>query len=94
MAEIDPDDVYDVSDLSKGDRVEGRVQRVTNYGAFVRVGQITGLLHISNMSWEHVDDPGDIVSVGETIEVMVLDVDEENHRVSFGLKQLEDDDEE
>ena len=91
MAEIDPDYVYDVSDLSKGDRVEGRVQSVTNYGAFVRVGQITGLLHISNMSWEHVDDPGDIVSVGETIEVMVLNVDEDNNRVSFGLKQLEDD---
>ena len=94
MAEIDPDDVHDVSDLSKGDRVEGRVQSVTSFGAFVRVGHITGLLHISNMSWEHVDDPRDFVSVGETIEVMVLDVDEDNHRVSFGLKQLEDDDDE
>ena len=94
MAEIDPDDVHDVSDLSKGDRVEGRVQSVTSFGAFVRVGQVTGLLHISNMSRGYVDDPGDIVSVGDTVEVVVLDVDKNNRRVSFGLKQLEDGDEE
>lgn len=86
---INPDNVYDISDLVEGETVVGRVQSIADFGAFIEVGPVTGLLHISNMSWEHVDDIEDIVQVDDYVEVKILRVDAINDRVEFGLKQLQ-----
>ena len=86
---IDAETVYDVSDLIEGETVVGRVQSITDFGAFIEVGAVTGLLHISNMSWEHVDNIEDIVQVDDDVEVKILRVDIDNDRVEFGLKQLQ-----
>ncbi|HBU12141.1 MAG TPA: bifunctional 4-hydroxy-3-methylbut-2-enyl diphosphate reductase/30S ribosomal protein S1 [Clostridiales bacterium] len=72
----------------KGDKVAGKVKRLTDFGAFVDVGGIDGLLHITDISWAKVKHPSDTLKVDDEIEVMVLNVDPEKKRVSLGLKQL------
>lgn len=74
--------------LQPGQVVKGVVKNITNFGAFIDLGGLDGLLHKSDMSWGRVDDPSQIVSVGDEIEVMVLKIDKENEKVSLGLKQL------
>lgn len=76
------------SELEVGDIIDGTVQRLTNFGAFVDIGGIDGLIHISQLSWERVKHPSDVVSPGEEIQVKVLDIDPERDRVALGLKQL------
>ncbi|MGU9978122.1 MAG: 30S ribosomal protein S1 [Candidatus Oxydemutatoraceae bacterium WSBS_2016_MAG_OTU14] len=71
--------------------VKGVVKNLTDYGAFIDLGGIDGLLHITDMSWKRVQHPSEIVSIGDEIEVKVLDYDEEKVRVSLGLKQLGND---
>lgn len=78
--------IYD--ELEVGDIIDGTVQRLTNFGAFVDIGGIDGLIHISQLSWERVKHPSDVVSPGEEIQVKVLDIDPERDRVALGLKQL------
>lgn len=73
--------------LKPGDIITGTVSSIVNFGAFVDLGGIDGLIHISELSWEHVNDPHDIVTVNEEIKVKVLDIDFEKERVSLGLKQ-------
>ncbi|MDO5715041.1 MAG: bifunctional 4-hydroxy-3-methylbut-2-enyl diphosphate reductase/30S ribosomal protein S1 [Tissierellia bacterium] len=73
--------------LHEGDIIEGTVQRLTNFGAFVDVGGVDGLIHISELSWNRVKHPSDVVSPGETVKVKVLNVDEERNRIALGLKQ-------
>lgn len=77
------------SELSIGQVLDGEVIRVESYGALVDLRHcIKGLLHISNLSWDFVDDPTKVVSVGQTLRVVILAIDEEKKRVSLGLKQL------
>ena len=77
-----------ISQLSEGTVLEGIVKNVTDYGAFIDLGGIDGLLHITDMSWGRVNHPGEILSVGQTVPVVVLKYDENNERVSLGMKQL------
>ena len=75
------------STLQEGEFVEGTVQRLTNFGAFVDVGGVDGLIHISELSWNRVKHPSDVVSPGEHVKVLVLKIDEEKNRIALGLKQ-------
>ena len=74
--------------LAEGQVLNGTVKNITSYGAFVDLGGIDGLLHITDMYWKRVSNPKDIVSTGEEIEVKVLKLDQEHKKVSLGLKQL------
>ena len=76
------------ANLHEGDIIEGTVQRITNFGAFVDVGGVDGLIHISELSWNRVKHPSDVVSPGDVVKVQVLNVDEEKNRIALGLKQL------
>ncbi len=77
--------------LEEGKVLEGIVKNITEYGVFVDLGGIDGLLHITDMSWGRVGHPSEVCSIGDTIEVMVLNFDPEKERVSLGLKQLSQD---
>ena len=77
-----------LSELEEGEKVTGRVTKLVDFGAFVDLGGIEGLLHISEMSWGRIGHPSDVLEEGEEIEVMVLEVDRDNERISLGLKQL------
>lgn len=77
-----------LENLQEGDIVKGVVRRLTNFGAFVDIGGIDGLLHISEMAWYRINHPSDVVSVGDELELKVLRVDKENEKVSLGLKQV------
>lgn len=74
--------------LDEGVVCEGKVRNLTNYGAFIDLGGVDGLLHISEMSWSHIDHPSDVVKSGEIIRVMVLDIEEGGERISLGRRQL------
>lgn len=80
-----------LGNLQEGSTVKGVVKNLTEYGAFVDLGGIDGLLHITDMAWKRVKHPSEVVSVGQEIEVKVLKFDRERNRVSLGLKQLGDD---
>ena len=80
-----------LENLQEGQMVKGVVKNLTDYGAFVDLGGIDGLLHITDMAWKRVKHPSDIVTVGDEIDVKVLKFDKERNRVSLGLKQMEDD---
>jgi small subunit ribosomal protein S1 len=74
--------------LSEGQEIEGIVKNLTDYGSFIDLGGIDGLLHITDMSWGRVNHPSDVLSVGEKIKVKILKYDRERERVSLGLKQI------
>lgn len=76
------------SNLSEGKVVQGVVKRLKDFGAFVDVGGIEGLLHISDISWSYIKHPREVLKVGQKIEVVLLKVDKERERLSLGLKQL------
>ena len=80
-----------LSSLQEGQVVKGIVKNLTDYGAFVDLGGIDGLLHITDMAWKRVRHPSEVVNVGDELEVRVLKFDRERNRVSLGLKQLGDD---
>jgi len=77
--------------LQEGQSVKGIVKNLTDYGAFVDLGGVDGLLHITDMAWKRIKHPSEIVAVGDEIEVKVLKFDRERNRVSLGLKQLGED---
>ena len=77
--------------LKEGAVVKGIVKNLTDYGAFLDLGGVDGLLHITDMAWKRVKHPSEIVAIGDEIEVRVLKFDKEKTRVSLGLKQLDDD---
>ncbi|MBD5560847.1 MAG: bifunctional 4-hydroxy-3-methylbut-2-enyl diphosphate reductase/30S ribosomal protein S1 [Clostridia bacterium] len=79
--------LYDT--FHKGDKVTGKVKRLTDFGAFVDIGGVDGLLHVTDISWTKVKHPQDVLSVGQEVEVLILNVDPERHRISLGLKQLQ-----
>ncbi len=76
-----------LSKLAKGMRLKGTVSSIVDFGAFVDLGGIDGLVHISELSWNHVNHPSEVVKVGDEVEVEVLDVDLQRERISLGLKQ-------
>jgi small subunit ribosomal protein S1 len=77
--------------LKKGERRKGTVSSIVNFGAFVDLGGVDGLVHVSELSWRHVEHPSEVVSVGQEVEVEVLDVDMERERVSLSLKATQAD---
>ena len=72
--------------IKPGEKIEAVVRRLTKFGAFVDLGGIDGLIHISELSWERVNDPSEVVSIGDNVEVYVLSVDKENDKISLSLK--------
>jgi len=80
-----------LENLQEGAVIKGVVKNLTDYGAFVDLGGIDGLLHVTDMSWKRVKHPGEVVNVGDEIDVKVLKFDRERNRVSLGIKQLGDD---
>ncbi len=80
-----------VSQLEEGKVIEGVVKNITDYGAFIDLGGIDGLLHVTDMAWRRVSHPSDIISVGDTVKVQVLRINPETQRISLGMKQLEAD---
>lgn len=77
-----------MADIDEGVVVEGKVRNLTSYGAFVDLGGVDGLLHVSEMSWGRVQDPSDVVKVGDTIRAMVLEVDTKRDRISLSMRQI------
>ncbi|MCZ6486906.1 MAG: 30S ribosomal protein S1 [Gammaproteobacteria bacterium] len=77
--------------LKEGERIKGIVKNLTDYGAFLDLGGIDGLLHITDMAWKRVKHPSEVVEIGQEIDVVVLKFDREKNRVSLGLKQMGDD---
>lgn len=73
--------------LTVGETVEGKVARLTNFGAFIDLGGVDGLVHVSEISYDHVNKPSDVLKVGQNVKVKVLDVDEEHGRISLSIKQ-------
>ncbi len=80
-----------LSQLKKGQIREGVVSSIVNFGAFVDLGGVDGLIHVSELSWKHIDHPSEVVKVGQEVEVEVLDVDLNRERISLGLKQTTED---
>ena len=81
--------IHDLKEkIKSGAELDGEVRNITNYGAFIDLGGIDGLLHITDMSWGHVKHPSDMLNIGDKLKVKVLDFDEEKEKVSLGLKQL------
>ncbi|MEL6475781.1 MAG: 30S ribosomal protein S1 [Pseudomonadota bacterium] len=80
-----------VGKLKEGDVVDGVVKNVTDYGAFVDLGGVDGLLHVTDMAWRRVNHPSEIVQIGETVKVQVVKVNKDTQRISLGMKQMMDD---
>jgi small subunit ribosomal protein S1 len=80
-----------VQNLAEGQQVEGVVKNITDYGAFVDLGGIDGLLHVTDISWKRVNHPTDVLSVGQTVKVQIVKINPETQRISLGMKQLESD---
>lgn len=77
-----------ISKLEKGQVLEGEVKNITNYGVFVDLGGVDGLIHITDLSWGRINHPEEIVKIGDKIKVVVLDFNEQQKRIALGLKQL------
>ncbi|MEF3355846.1 30S ribosomal protein S1 [Paenibacillus sp. GYB006] len=75
-----------IAELTEGQQIEGTVQRLTQFGAFVDVGGVDGLVHVSEIAWSHVDKPSDVLSEGEKVNVKVLKVDPEKGKISLSIK--------
>jgi small subunit ribosomal protein S1 len=80
-----------LENLEKGERRKGTVSSIVNFGAFVDLGGVDGLVHVSELSWKHVDHPSEVVTVGQEVEVQVLDVELDRERVSLSLKATQED---
>ena len=80
-----------VQQLEEGQVVEGVVKNITDYGAFVDLGGIDGLLHVTDIAWRRVNHPNEVLAIGETIKVQIIRVNQESHRISLGMKQLQAD---
>ncbi|EEB85587.1 ribosomal protein S1 [Roseobacter sp. GAI101] len=80
-----------IGNLTEGQEVDGVVKNITEYGAFVDLGGVDGLLHVTDMAWRRVNHPSEILTIGETIKVQVIKINKETHRISLGMKQLQED---
>ncbi|HVT55217.1 MAG TPA: 30S ribosomal protein S1 [Xanthobacteraceae bacterium] len=80
-----------VSSLEEGQVIDGVVKNITDYGAFVDLGGIDGLLHVTDIAWRRVNHPTDVLSIGQTVKVKIIKINHETHRISLGMKQLQGD---
>ena len=80
-----------VAKLEEGQVIEGVVKNITDYGAFIDLGGIDGLLHVTDMAWRRVNHPSEILAVGDTVKVQIVRINPESQRISLGMKQLESD---
>ncbi|MBC2581049.1 30S ribosomal protein S1 [Clostridium sp. DJ247] len=80
-----------LKNIKPGEKLEGTVSRITSFGAFVDLGGIDGLIHISELSWKRVNDPSEVVSVGDKVEVYVLEVNKDKNKISLSLKDISKD---
>ena len=80
-----------IGNLTEGQEVDGVVKNITEYGAFVDLGGVDGLLHVTDMAWRRVNHPSEILTIGETIKVQVIKINKDTHRISLGMKQLQED---
>ncbi|WP_088346905.1 MULTISPECIES: 30S ribosomal protein S1 [Rhodomicrobium] len=80
-----------VAKLEEGQSVDGVVKNITDYGAFIDLGGIDGLLHVTDMAWRRVNHPSEILNVGDTVKVQIVRINPDTHRISLGMKQLESD---
>ncbi len=80
-----------IGNLTEGQTVDGVVKNITEYGAFVDLGGVDGLLHVTDMAWRRVNHPNEILNIGETVKVQVIKINKETHRISLGMKQLQSD---
>ncbi|WP_375608960.1 MULTISPECIES: 30S ribosomal protein S1 [unclassified Bartonella] len=80
-----------VQNLEENQIVEGVVKNITDYGAFVDLGGIDGLLHVTDMAWRRVNHPSEVLTIGQTIKVQIIRINQDTHRISLGMKQLESD---
>jgi small subunit ribosomal protein S1 len=80
-----------VARLTEGDTIDGVVKNITEYGAFVDLGGVDGLLHVTDMAWRRVNHPSEILGIGETVKVQVIKINKETQRISLGMKQLQAD---
>jgi small subunit ribosomal protein S1 len=80
-----------VSRLGEGQVIDGVVKNITDYGAFIDLGGIDGLLHVTDMAWRRVNHPSEIVNVGDTVKVQIIRINPDTQRISLGMKQLQDD---
>jgi small subunit ribosomal protein S1 len=80
-----------VQSLEEGQIIEGVVKNITDYGAFVDLGGIDGLLHVTDIAWRRINHPTEVLSIGQTVRVQIIRVNHETHRISLGMKQLEAD---
>ncbi|WP_376871513.1 30S ribosomal protein S1 [Albirhodobacter sp. R86504] len=80
-----------IGNLTEGQVVDGVVKNITEYGAFVDLGGVDGLLHVTDMAWRRVNHPSEILSIGETVKVQVVKINKDTHRISLGMKQLQND---
>jgi small subunit ribosomal protein S1 len=77
--------------LNPGDVIEGQISNIVDFGAFVDLDGMDGLIHISELSWSHVNHPSEVLDIGQTVKVKVLDIDRDRQRISLGLKQTQTD---
>ena len=80
-----------VANLEEGQVIEGVVKNITDYGAFVDLGGIDGLLHVTDIAWRRVNHPTEVLNIGQTVKVKVIKINHETHRISLGMKQLQED---
>jgi small subunit ribosomal protein S1 len=80
-----------VANLAEGQIIEGTVKNITDYGAFVDLGGIDGLLHVTDIAWRRVNHPTEVLSIGQQVKVRIIKVNHETHRISLGMKQLQED---
>ncbi|MCY4305058.1 MAG: 30S ribosomal protein S1 [Aestuariivita sp.] len=80
-----------VESLSEGQNIDGVVKNITEYGAFVDLGGVDGLLHITDMAWHRVNHPSEILNIGETVKVQIIKINKETYRISLGMKVLQED---
>lgn len=80
-----------IKNLSEGQVVEGTVKNITDYGAFIDLGGVDGLLHVTDISWKRITNPSEVLSVGQTLKVQIIKFNTDTGRISLGMKQLESD---
>ena len=79
-----------LKNINEGSVIEGKVKNITDYGAFIDLGGIDGLVHVTDISWTKINNPSDVLELNSTVKVKVLKFDEELSRLSLGIKQLEE----
>ncbi|GGE32597.1 30S ribosomal protein S1 [Agaricicola taiwanensis] len=80
-----------VQSLEEGQIIDGVVKNITDYGAFVDLGGIDGLLHVTDIAWRRVNHPSEVLTIGQSVKVKIIKINHETHRISLGMKQLQDD---